>query len=421
MLAAEPENVRSFVASIKDMLVNYHSMPSLNSLSLIELPTQTKSDQWERTMILSTLFRIGPSAIRYLPTSWSYKLFDRMVNQYLNNDLFKNNLQALIDCSQIRDMLLGLIELSTKAQRYQPELSKESSFKMHRLLWALVFFGKSNKYSDAVLPYSALYPLVDDLIDSPNYSKLNKTRLMERIHSRLGAASLGPMTPPASSTIPSQPEEVEIDKCVSELVIELQRLDPITRNEIILSLDIVRYAEELDFMNNDADQSDVDIYTRCAVKGAATLRSLLMMSGIVLRPSPNRWSELIMVYGFIMQMIDDLQDCELDQSANILTPFSDCLKRRVNLDSDIIKLVQFIKSPYMDTLMREGGGPLYGRLCLLNSLLLYVIMEATVKHRSRLSVQLYKDVRHRIPVTKAWIKRHSLEHEAYDWLTSIPH
>jgi hypothetical protein len=425
MLAAEPDNVRHFVAAAKDMLLSYHARPAPPTLSLIELPAQSKGDQWERSIILSSLFKLGPSAIRYLPSAWSRKMFERLVAQYLACDMFKNNLQLFIDSEQVIEMLVALRDLTSKSLKYQPDMSRDSAFKMNRLLWVLVFFTSSSStgstttnkpYSTAIYPFAALYPLLDDMLDSPVYTKLAKTRLMDRIHQRLNAlydsSSTSTKPPPA---VPD-PEEAEIDKCVSDLVLELQSLDPFTRNEIILSLDTVRYAEELDFMD---EQRDIDAYTRCAVKGAATLRTILLLSRSDMKPRSARWDDLVMTFGFIFQMIDDLQDCESDYQNSIVTPFSYYLQRHTNLDQEIIRLLAFIKSPHVEALQKETTGPLYGRFVFLNSFLVYLTMEAAVKNRSRLSVQLYKDLRHRIPVTKKWCKHHSLERETFQWLSNI--
>ena len=416
MLSAEPLNVQEFVTDVKNMLVNYHTMTRMNSLSLLPLPSQTKSQKWERTLMLSGLLNFGRPLSKVLPVSLSDKLSSKMIDEYLKSDMFGSDLSAWLGEDKVKQIFSKLSWLSREAHSYNDKnLPKEKAFKMVRLLWILAFFTKPDHHpSPVIFPYAALYPLVDDMLDSPVYTKLQKTRLLERIHRHLDVlldASAPELSPPLHPE--EGVEERMISDCLQDMIHGLSHLNPADRFEIAKSLDTVRYAEELDFLSETG--SDIDAYARSAVKGAATLKTLFLLSG---DPDLARLcnGELVMVYGFITQMVDDLQDAKRDFEANIETPFSRLIREKRNLDPEIIHLIQFIQSPYLNDLITKSGH-LIGPLHLLNSFLIFSIMQVSIEHRHHLSVQMYKEVRHRIPMTKQWMKRHYLEKEMFDWFT----
>lgn len=413
MLGAEPQPVQQLVADTKAFLASqYHALPSLNSLSLVELPMQSKWQQMERTLELRSLLSLGPSLRKLLPVAIQKQLFDRAAEDYLGRSLSSKDLSQELPMAEVRQMMSQLLGITTGAQGFAQGLglAELEAFKMHRLLWTLVFFSRLPPTNESLAyPFAALYPLLDDLLDGQTYSKLQKTRLMERVRQKI--LSISNQKPQGASAEVTELEISRIEKCIDMIAEGIQRKDPFTKRQILEGLDQLRYAEELDFLDSTA--SDIDSYTRCAVKGTSTLRTMLLLADSPLD------GQVIQAYGFVFQMVDDLQDCQADAAAGVQTPFSSGVKLGTNIDADLIRLLQYLRSDQLAELISKVKGPVRGRLQILNDFLAYLVMEAAMKHRGHLSVQCYRELRHRLPFRKSWCKRNGLEWAVFSILNTL--
>ena len=198
-----------------------------------------------------------------------------------------------------------------EARRFNSAFEIEDLFQALRNVWIMntiqLFRGDPISYSQAIFAYSMLYPYTDNHLDDRTVDLLSKRRACDRLAQRLAGVAL----------VPAEAREVDVFRLVGMIEDQFPRRD---FGDVFESLLAIHRAQERSLQQHaHASSDEVDLLSISVEKGGTSvLADAYLVSG---RLDPQE-EEFHFGYGFLLQLLDDLQDIEADRAAGHDTLFS---------------------------------------------------------------------------------------------------
>lgn len=268
-------------------------------------------------------------------------------NQEEIKSIFEDYLQEtfLFDIEEKKlfreDFLLESSELFIKKCRtYDPNMKIEDIGQALRNVWIMNLlqfaFNLSIKCTDSIYSYSMLYPYTDNLMDNTKIKKMEKEKYCERLSLRIKGFKMEPI----------DLIEKKIFHMIENIENEFSRKENPKVYESILSI----HKAQIESLNqhNKFLETD-DLIKKSFYKGGT---SVLADGYLVKGDLTISEEEFCFNYGALLQLGDDLQDCEVDYKNSHSTIFSQIYKRK-NYDNYVNKIINFIISTFNDNLNFE--------------------------------------------------------------------
>lgn len=230
--------------------------------------------------------------------------------------------------------------------------------------------------SKTLIAYCLLYPLIDDFVDDPNVSLENRRHLMLLLNQSLLMHGEGHEQLYAFSS--------RISNCVHDMYEGLKTEYTVQQQaDFEVALNNVRLAEDFDL---DPGLSFITLEQKGAIKGTSALLPV-----IALLPKSNAVHGLAAHLGVACQMVDDLQDCEADAHAGIMTVFSQKVKNKSSLEDDTMRTLAFL-----DNLMVKMPT---SALRMTTAALKYLMLESVCHLPNQFSYEASHELHKYLPVT----------------------
>jgi hypothetical protein len=221
------------------------------------------------------------------------------------------------------------VDFARRARRFDPALSLDDLWQALRNVWIgnslQMLLGRAVTLGPGLFAYSMLYPVTDNLLDSPEVSGEDKRRFNHRLGRRLMGERLAAAREAEARAfaLVGQIEETfprhrYPDVWESVLAIHKGQIDSLRQHGATLSHDELR---------------EISI----AKGGASVLADLYLVAG---DPS-EREERFAFGYGVFLQLLDDLQDVSSDRAAGHQTLFTHALDHG-RLDEETARLARFI-------------------------------------------------------------------------------
>jgi len=280
-------------ASINDLLIR-----------MDEIPSDDKSRQeWKNS--LKTIVRQHA------------KLFLNIQNDELENIMitgFTDVAEAFID----------------KAREFDKACTVTDIVQAIRNVWIMniiqAIANKKIEHTKSVFAYSMLYPCTDNFLDNPDITSDDKRKFNNRLRKRLEGNDIQP--------------ESEHEKQIYDLICMIEsQYNRDKYPKVIESIISIHTGQckSLEQQDNIASSNESAILDISIEKGGT---SVLADAYLVCGDLDEKLSDLMFGFGFVLQLIDDLQDAIEDYENNHMTIFS----RNVNktkLDNLTNKLIAF--------------------------------------------------------------------------------
>lgn len=237
------------------------------------------------------------------------------------------------------------------AKAFDKDIKMRDITQAIRNVWIMnmiqVIANKKISHTPSIFAYSMLYPYTDNYLDDTNISKEQKKDFNNRLDKRLKGESINPN---------SQNEE-KIYSLISMIEKEYPRDEYSNVFDSILCIHAGQ-CKSLIQQNKTANPSKDDILSISVEKGGT---SVLADAYLVCGNLDDELSDLMFGFGFVLQLIDDLQDAREDYENNHMTLFSQTLKEQ-KMDILTNKLINFTingldfdcyqKSPYLNDIKK---------------------------------------------------------------------
>ena len=245
------------------------------------------------------------------------------------------------------------------------------------------------RHTPSIFAYSMLYPCTDNLLDDPQISKEEKKKFNQKLGKRLE----GQQVEPASQ------REKQIYDLIGMIEDEYPRdkYPQVFDSVISIHKGQCKSLTQQDLQKNPKAEDILDV----SIEKGGT--SVLADAYLVCGDLDSELSDLMFGFGFVLQLIDDLQDAKEDFENNHSTIFSMQVKKQ-KFDYLTDKLITFIftgidyesydKSPYIKDIKN---------LIFNNTLLL--VFESIWENRKLYSKSYIRKFRTYSPVDFGFVKR----------------
>ena len=241
----------------------------------------------------------------------------------------------LTDCMDSADQFIK------EAHAYDPSLPMTDVLQALRNVWIMnilqIIAGIPVKYTQSVFAYSLLYPYTDNYIDDKEIPFDAKSRFNTRLRSRLCGELLAP----------ADEREARVYELISIIEKEYPRADFPGVYESMLCIQdgqIKSLSQQSPLRVDDAKTTAISVEKG----GASVLADCFLTCGRPDKPLV-RFSY---GFGFLLQLIDDLQDITVDRTSGNATLFSSAADKSV-LSARVRKLIVFLHT----ALDYEGASP----------------------------------------------------------------
>lgn len=279
------------------------------------------------------------------------------------------------------------------AKEFDRDITIKDIAQALRNVWIMniiqVIAGKEVKHTPSIFAYSMLYPYTDNYLDDITINNEQKKAFNQRLEKRLKGESVKPTTP----------NEEKIYILISMIESEYPRNKYPHVFDSILCIHSGQ-CKSLIQQNKSANPSEANILNISVEKGGT---SVLADAYLVCGNLDTELSDLMFGFGFILQLIDDLQDSMEDFDNHHMTVFSQAIKKQ-KLDTLTSKLINFTlnsldfdsyhKSPYLNDIKK---------LIIDNTLLL--VYEAIWENRRSYTRRFIKHYKRFSPFNYRYINR----------------
>ena len=304
-----------------------------------------------------------------------------------------SELKALVENSAIahfgirnpdlkREMLDGITDVTDKffaqAREFDPSIKEIDILQAMRNVWIMnmmqILAGIPVHYTPSIFAYSMLYPYTDNFLDDPNITQGEKEQFNKRLSRRLKGEYLNPLNAleeKAFSLVAmiewQFPRQQYKDVFDSVLAIQEGQIKSLTQHKGL-------------------GMAETKILRISAEKGGT---SVLADAYLVCGDLDERMFEFAMGFGFILQLIDDLQDAQSDCTVAHCTMFSSRVAQKIKLDDAAQKLILFVAqelnyATIADTPVKREIKRIMTENCII------MIFEAVSKNRKLFSKQFLK-------------------------------
>lgn len=203
------------------------------------------------------------------------------------------------------------------------DLGRGDLFQALRNVWIMnglqVLVGRPVATTPSVFAYSMLYPLTDNLLDDPGVSTVAKVGFNRRLGRRLAG---------------ERPEAADPrEEAVFDLVGEIEEEFPRERHPRVFASLLAIHRGQVRSLGQQGSapgagegvDRDGELLRLSAEKGGT---SVLADGYLVAGDLAPKEAEFLLGYGFVLQLLDDLQDATEDRAAGHRTLFSTAAGRR---------------------------------------------------------------------------------------------
>jgi hypothetical protein len=249
------------------------------------------------------------------------------------------NEQARINL-EIKDQALediivdGFLEVTHRfidsVKKFDPDCKMVDIMQAMRNVWIMnliqVISNNKVEHTPSIFAYSMLYPYTDNFLDDPEVSCDDKCEFNKRLRRRLQGEKL-------------EPENVHENKTYQLINMIENQYDRKRYPDVFKSIISIHNGQckSLKQQSKLTSPYENDILAISAEKGGT---SVLADAYLVCGDMDNELIELMFGFGFVLQLIDDLQDTENDMKSNNMTIFSQTAIG-FKLDSIASKLISF--------------------------------------------------------------------------------
>jgi hypothetical protein len=254
-----------------------------------------------------------------------------------------------LDDDQLRLMLHGGLssigtEMARQGRRFDPDVSLTGILQASRNAWTAcglqMLFGRRMRLTPSIFAYSMLYPYSDNYLDDPAIGRAEKGGFNSRFAQRLAGVDV----------LPSNTRESAIWRLVELIEGEFRRLE---YPRVFASLGMIQRAQEqsLRLMPNGAPPDGIDVLRLSFAKGGASVLADAFLAAGTLDPAQARFA---FHWGVLLQLADDLQDVEEDQSSGVRTVFTqaagrttldECTSRTLCFAQWVMRLLDGLPAP----------------------------------------------------------------------------
>lgn len=265
-----------------------------------------------------------------------------------------------------------------RAKKEDPELNNQEIFQALRNVWIMnslqLYWDMPLELTTPMYAYSMLYPYTDNLLDDPAAPADTKWAFNNRLAEVL-----------AGETLKS---EQAVEKRVFSLVEQIQTHFPKdTYPQVTESIQLIHKAQVESMLQGRAESlTEEDILNISFFKGGTSV----LADAYLIKGSLSK-EELTFAfqYGAFLQLLDDLQDKQEDESTHNQTLFS-TKQTQETIDKEIRRLISYIFSVNV-----ENNSDSYNTSLMKNVIsqcTLLMVMEAVGKSPEIVSHSLYKEL-----------------------------
>ena len=232
-------------------------------------------------------------------------------------------------------MLDGMMESTDKfiesANEFDSEVKPTDITQAIRNVWIMnliqLYAGKKVEFVPSIFAYSMLYPYTDNFLDDPKVSDDKKREFNKRLTQRLEGVKLSPKSA-HEETVYSLIEIIEKQYPrenfghVFDSILSIQKAQ-------------IKSLTQQDGVNTKKESALVPI----SIEKGGT--SVLADAYLVCGDLDESLFEFAFGFGFILQLIDDMQDAADDKKNDHMTIFS-CDANKKKLDEKVYKLIALI-------------------------------------------------------------------------------
>jgi hypothetical protein len=399
------------------------------------LPTYTESQKnknWIEYKRLSSYLKLDKS-IRGNPILKRYsrsRLYNFVSSQFSHRKVDHKTMDRFF-----KSCRLLTVELLSRMKEINQSFDKSDLLKACRCFWISLYWNwllntdeilpvipynyaerDGTRISESILAFVTLYPLTDNHFDS-SLEWEDKVKLSDLIKHKISGAKVYPQQEEVA-TIFDMISNIESDYgrgtngfindsdyahiwfsllSIQDAQISSAELDNSNLFGHLFDwkeyLDKNPYTEDMSFPQSSTDTHLPSILLNTARKGGAAMLSI----GLLVEPSflPEDWLLYALKIGFILQLIDDLQDVKEDLKAGRLTLFTYSIYKDIPFDKNIIKLLNFIMGLKVPNSSAEAGDLMNWTLVKGLSML---VLEATSRlPEFKVSAEFRKFIDDRIP------------------------
>ncbi|MCK5129852.1 MAG: hypothetical protein KAQ68_08375 [Clostridiales bacterium] len=315
---------------------------------------------------------------------WQDKLKAELVKEAKANlDIDNKELESIV--------LDGFMDAAEKfvdeVQKFDSDFNMMDTMQAMRNVWIMnliqVIADKEVVFTPSIFAYSMLYPYTDNYLDNPDITKKDKEEFNEHLKKKL----MGEDIPHHNI------HEEKIYKLIS--MIESQ-YDRALYPEVFDSIISIHNAQCKSLLQQScvASPYENNILAISAEKGGT---SVLADAYLVCGHLDDEFCELIFGFGFILQLIDDLQDVKSDIKDNSMTIFSQSV-RGFKLDTLTNKLINFTLSALDFELQNKSPHMQDVKKLILDNLLV-MILETVSRNKEFYSKAYLKEIEEYSPMS----------------------
>ncbi|MEX1376875.1 MAG: hypothetical protein AB1Z23_05275 [Eubacteriales bacterium] len=285
-------------------------------------------------------------------------------------------------------MIEGFLESTndfiSKAQKFDESLKFEDIYQAMRNVWIMniiqVIGAKNIACTPSVFSYSMLYPYTDNFLDDPNISIDEKKLFNKNLKKRLEGDNIEP----------ASDGEKQIYQLISMIESEYGREKYPRVFESILCIHAgqCKSIEQQDMAQNAKINEILNISIEKG--GSSVLADAYLACG---DPEENL-ADLMFGFGFVLQLVDDLQDAKADYQNNHITIFSGNVNN-TKLDSLTKQLISFTANTLDFSSSQSKYTESIKSLIFDNTLLL--IFEAIWQNNNLYSKQFIRYIKKHMP------------------------
>jgi hypothetical protein len=289
-----------------------------------------------------------------------------------------------------------------KAKRFDPTLTFHDIFQACRNMWIMnglqIVLGLPIRQTPSMFAYSLLYPYTDNLIDNPAINSSDKLIFSNNFYLRLDGQHVEP----------NNSAEQTIFSLVSMIEDEYPRSD---YPEVYQSLLAIHQAQtqSMYLIHSGDDLSETEILKICIAKGGA---SVLADGYLVAGRLSKEQEHFLFGYGAYLQLLDDIQDIDEDQSAGLKTVFSGSNQL---LDTRLNKTYWFGEQ-VMKSLPLFGGQQIDVFQSLMRKSMDMFIIEAIAQNPDLYTRRFVEEMENHSPFSFSYIQKKKEQFAPYNGL-----
>ncbi len=235
-----------------------------------------------------------------------------------------------------KNMLDSIISVTeqfiSQAKNFDSNISNIDIMQAMRNVWIMnllqLVAGIKIEYTPSIFAYSMLYPYTDNYLDNSEISKKDKNEFNSRLTQRLKGEVV----------LPSNIQESKVFNLVEMIEKQYPRKDYKEVFESILSIQLGQ-VKSLQQQTDKLTNKDQVLKISAEKGGTSVLADAFLVCGNL----GEELFEFAFGFGFLLQLIDDLQDMEKDRANNHFTLFSQS-SRKQKADEDANKLISFLRT-----------------------------------------------------------------------------